>query len=558
MRQLKRTALPAAAVPAALLWGGLAMAQSAQTPASAASSPPAQGEVTQVVITGQRAALQSAQKIKQNSDEIVDSIVADDIGKLPDRSVTEVLQRIVGVTISHTITSNDPEHYSVEGSGVNIRGLSYVRSELNGRDSFSANGGRVLNFEDLTPELMAGVDVYKDPSAEQIEGGIGSLVNLRTAMPFDFTGQKVSISLSEGYSTLAGAKSPKVSGLYSNRWDLGSAGQFGALIDVAHSVSRTRTDALQVDPYFNIGSAARPQWVPEGADWRRVDFTNKRNGLYAALQWKQDDISSSLTYFKSRYDQEWDENAIFSQEATPYNITVDPGATYDSHGALVKGTIHDDADGGVNFGADTRVAKRKSDTQDISWNVNWKANNRWTFNTDLQVIKATTKDFDSTVATGIEMAKETLDLSGGMPKIAFDSSDLAALANPANYYWAFTRPRDSGTHRSAGHAAGVASARARRDLPHCQRSTGQRLSPRRSEADRGRDPLRRGATAPASGRRRQGDRAGSAGRGQEGRALRLERDAGARGARRREAHRPQQRGCRHGGGFQCPRGAGVQ
>ena len=415
------------------------MAQSAPTPASAASSPPEQGEVTQVVITGQRAALQSAQKIKQNSDEIVDSIVADDIGKLPDRSVTEVLQRIVGVTISHTISSNDPEHYSVEGSGVNIRGLSYVRSELNGRDSFSANGGRALNFEDVTPELMAGVDVYKNPSAEQIEGGIGGLVNLRTAMPFDFTGQKVSMSLSEGYSKLGGAKSPKVSGLYSNRWDLGSAGQFGALIDVAHSVSRTRTDAFQVDPYFDIGSASSPQWVPEGAEWRRVDFTNKRNGLYAALQWKKDDLSSSLTYFKSRYDQEWDENAIFSQEATPYNITVDPGATYDSHGALLKGTIRDDADGGVNFGADTRVAKRKSDTQDISWNVNWRANDRWTFNTDLQLIKATTKDFDSTVATGIEMAKETLDLSGGMPKISFDSSDLAALANPANYYWAFTQ-----------------------------------------------------------------------------------------------------------------------
>ena len=415
------------------------MAQSAPTPAPAASSPPTQDGVTQVVVTGQRAALQSAQKIKQDSDEIVDSIVAEDIGKLPDRSVTEVLQRIVGVTISHTIASNDPEHYSVEGSGVNIRGLTFVRSELNGRDSFSANGGRALNFDDVTPELMAGVDVYKNPSAEQIEGGIGGLVNLRTAMPFDFTGQKFSMSLSEGYSTLAGKKSPKISGLYSNRWDLGSAGQFGALIDLAHSVSKTRTDAFQVDPYFNVTSNGQSVWVPESASWRRVDFTNKRNGIYAALQWKKDQVSSSLTYFKSRYDQEWDENAIFTQASTPYNLTVDPGATYASNGVLLKGTLRDDTDGGLNFGADTRVAKRKSDTQDISWNVNWKASDRWAFDADLQLIKATTKDFDSTVATGVQMAKETLDLSGGMPNISFDSSDLAALANAANYYWAFTQ-----------------------------------------------------------------------------------------------------------------------
>ena len=458
MRHFKRTALSVAAAQAALLWSGVALAQSAPAPADAASAAPApataassaqapaaaspsptQDGVTQVVVTGQRAALQSAQKIKQNSDEIVDSIVAEDIGKLPDRSVTEVLQRIVGVSIGHLISNNDPEHYSVEGSGVNIRGLSYVRAELNGRDAFSANGGRSLNFEDVTPELMAGVDVYKNPSAEQIEGGIGGLVNLRTAMPFDFPGQKLSISASEGYSTLAGKTSPKISGLYSNRWDLGSAGQFGALIDLAHSVSKTRTDAFQVDPYFNVTSDGQSVWVPESASWRRVDFTNKRNGIYAALQWKKDTLSSSLTYFKSRYDQEWDENAIFTQASTPYNLTVDPGAKYGSNGVFLSGTLRDAADGGLNFGADTRVARRKSDTQDISWNVNWRASDRWNFNADLQLIKATTKDFDSTVATGVLMDKESLDLSGGMPRINFDATDLAALADPSHYYWAFTQ-----------------------------------------------------------------------------------------------------------------------
>ena len=81
------------------------MAQTASPPAAAASAAPAPDvATTTVVVTGQRAALQSAQKIKQNSDEIVDSIVADDIGKLPDRSVTEVLQRVVGVTIDRTMT----------------------------------------------------------------------------------------------------------------------------------------------------------------------------------------------------------------------------------------------------------------------------------------------------------------------------------------------------------------------------------------------------------------------------------------------------------------------
>ena len=66
-----------------------------------------------------------------------------------------------------------------------IRGLTFVRTEFNGRDSFSADGYRGLNFNDISPELMAGVDVYKNQTAEMVEGGIAGTVNLRTRLPLD-------------------------------------------------------------------------------------------------------------------------------------------------------------------------------------------------------------------------------------------------------------------------------------------------------------------------------------------------------------------------------------
>ena len=156
MRHFKQTTLSLAAAQALMVWALPAGAQTAAAPAAKSE------QLETVVVSGQRAALQSAQKIKQNSDEIVDSIVADDIGKLPDRSVSEVLQRIVGVTISR-VKNGDPNNFTVEGTGVMVRGLSYVRGELNGR-------GSPLSWEDVTPELVAGVDLYKNPSAEQIEG----------------------------------------------------------------------------------------------------------------------------------------------------------------------------------------------------------------------------------------------------------------------------------------------------------------------------------------------------------------------------------------------------
>jgi len=116
--------------------------------------------VEEVVVTGQRRSLQNAQDIKQFSEVVVDSISADDIGALPDRSVTESLQRVPGVAINRFQGSNDPDHFAAEGSGVVVRGLTYVRSELNGRDSFTANNGRGLSFADVPSELLGGVDVF--------------------------------------------------------------------------------------------------------------------------------------------------------------------------------------------------------------------------------------------------------------------------------------------------------------------------------------------------------------------------------------------------------------
>jgi outer membrane receptor for ferrienterochelin and colicin len=98
-----------------------------------------------IVVTGFKKSLESAQNIKRDADTFVDVITAEDIGALADRSVAEALQRVPGVNISRFEQRNDPDRFSVEGSGVIIRGLPFVRSELNGRDIFSANGGRELS-----------------------------------------------------------------------------------------------------------------------------------------------------------------------------------------------------------------------------------------------------------------------------------------------------------------------------------------------------------------------------------------------------------------------------
>ena len=117
-----------------------------------------ENELTEILVTGIRKALATSQEIKKESDTVVDSITATDIGAFPDKSVAEALQRMTGITVSRFAASGDTSHFSAEPSGVVVRGLPQVRSEFNGRDSFNANSSRGLSFGDVSPELMAGVD----------------------------------------------------------------------------------------------------------------------------------------------------------------------------------------------------------------------------------------------------------------------------------------------------------------------------------------------------------------------------------------------------------------
>ncbi|WP_051414062.1 TonB-dependent receptor [Pseudoxanthomonas suwonensis] len=397
-------------------------------------------ELETVQVQGIRASVMRAQDIKRDADTFVDSVTAQDIGALPDRSVTETLSRIPGVTIDRFLAVGDPEHFSAEGNGVQVRGLTQVRSELNGRDSFSASGGRGLSFQDVPSELLAGVDVYKNQTAEMIEGGLGGSVDLRTRLPFDFEGEKLAASFSANRGDFAKKTSPSASVLYSNRWNTG-AGDFGILVDLARSDLATRTDGMFVRPFFlNSNSDVDGDgsndalWVPRGADWRTLNYDRERSGAYLALQWRpNDDVEVVATAFQSSYNELWNEDAIFVDN-DPTQVLLDPGQPYQLDGNVVRSGRITQPDG-VPMGTDIRASNRRSKTTDFSAGLRWTVNDHVDLSTDLQYIKADTKSLDSTVALGLRMPYIDVDLGGGLPSIGVDQQ---FTANPANYYWGFT------------------------------------------------------------------------------------------------------------------------
>lgn len=331
-----------------------------------------------VIVTGVRKALESAARRKRNADTVVDTITATDIGAFPDKSVAEALQRVPGVTVIRSAAKDDVMHYSAEPSGVVIRGLQQVRSEFNGRDTFSATSGYGLSWNDISPELMAGVDTYKNQTAEMIEGGIAGTVNLRTRLPFDQAGQVFAVSATANYGDKSTQLTPEGSAVYSNRFHTG-IGEFGLLANVAYSHVNTNSRGVTLPRMMPFAAGTyedRMVYIPSGIGFSDTNYDRERFGISLAGQWKSNDgrLVATGQYNRSSYDTTWVEHQVLSywtwvDPANTNHSTVwtdptliapprGPGAdapdgtpfTFDKNGMFQTGTITGSR-GGWGFGA---------------------------------------------------------------------------------------------------------------------------------------------------------------------------------------------------------------
>jgi iron complex outermembrane recepter protein len=173
----------------------------------------------EIVVTGLRQSIESAEAIKKKSDNLVDSIVAEDVGKLPDNNVADALARVTGIMIRRD---------SGEANSVLIRGLPNIVTLLNGREVFTTFS-RFIALADIPANMLQRVDTYKTVGADQIEGGIAGLIDVRMRRPFDApAGLQLHTNIQGVYSDKSKKTDPDVGLTVSNHW-----GNFGALAGVS-------------------------------------------------------------------------------------------------------------------------------------------------------------------------------------------------------------------------------------------------------------------------------------------------------------------------------------
>ncbi|WP_336952763.1 TonB-dependent receptor [Sphingobium aromaticivastans] len=293
-----------------------ALAIVAGIPAHAQDAAQPADDSADIIVTGQRASLEAARNVKRNSDLVVDSIVAEDIGKLPDTSVASALQRVAGVQVLNGFNN--------EIQAPIIRGIGDILTTLDGREIFTGVG-RGFSFQDLPAEAIGGIDVYKSNSANLIEGGVAGVIDMKLQKPFNFNKGLTVAANGRAYRGTVSDKTSYTGGiLVSNRWDAGD-GEMGLLVDVSYGRNNfSRPISFNCDPRSsNHGPAGAANVVlPTCVGGLTDTGHNTRPQINAAFQWQ---ITPELQFYLdglyTGYRSTFATNFIFSDLFAGSSIT---------------------------------------------------------------------------------------------------------------------------------------------------------------------------------------------------------------------------------------------
>src|SRR3954467_3075663 len=330
-----------------------------QAPADPPPASPADEAMNEITVTGFRASLESAQSIKRDSVQVVDSVVAEDIGKLPDLSVAETSARIPGIQVIRV---------AGEASRVLMRGLPDFTTTYNGREIFTAET-RVVALQDFPSSNIASLEVFKTSTAELVEPGLAGLVNFRSPRPFDFKGLELSGSAWGLYTKQGNEFTPNFNLLATDRWDTGM-GDIGVLLNV----SMTEMQYLDSEP-SNTDFIADPNingTVTRFPDIQRLFYRSgnrKRPSANAAIQWK---VSPELEIYAEGLYQGF-RNEIDDRQM---EVPLYGGASYtnlvyrDNSNLLRSGTV---TDPGGNLFTFQGATYNRTDTEQYAVGARWES-----------------------------------------------------------------------------------------------------------------------------------------------------------------------------------------
>jgi iron complex outermembrane receptor protein len=320
------------------------------------------GDEEDIVVTGFRRSLENAVQEKKGRDQVVESISAEDIGKLPDASIAESIARLPGLT---------SQRVSGRSNSISIRGFSpdFSTTLLNGREQTSTGDNRAVEYDQYPSEVVSQVLIYKTPMARIVGQGLSGTVDLRTIRPLEYGKRVWSIGARGSYTDLgklnvdSNDKGYRVNFAYVDQW----SDMFG----VAFSASYT-DEPYQIQEFNSWGYPTDPGAAVIGGSKSYITSTQlQRLGLQGTLEFRPvQAFTTTLDVFYSDFKDDQIKRGIelpLWWGGAPLN----PGFTVED-GLVTSGTFRN-VEGVVRNDSFQRHAKLFS----IGWNGKYEGDNGW-------------------------------------------------------------------------------------------------------------------------------------------------------------------------------------
>lgn len=432
----------------ALAGAGSAFAQTATTtpePTTAQTdgtdpTDPTANEDVDIVVTGFRASLENAVAEKKNRDQVVESISAEDIGKLPDASIAESIARLPGLT---------SQRVSGRSNSISIRGFApdFSTTLLNGREQTSTGDNRAVEYDQYPAEIMSQVVVYKTGQANLVGQGLSGTVDLRTVRPLEYGRQAISIGARGTYADLgklnAGSrdKGYRVSGTYIDQFADDTIG-------IALSANYL-DEPYQIQEFNAWGYAGfNGQGVIGGSKSYVTSTRLKRLGLSGTLQYKPvDNLTVTVDGFYSDFNDDQLKRGIelplgygqaFNDPTQPQGVKLS-GTTANSDGFITSGTF-----GNVEGVVRNDAFERKAKLYAFGYNMAWRGDDGWNATLDASYSRTDREEIilESYAGTGYGQnvgAKDTIAFTSGKtgtrfsPTLNYSDPNLILLTDPLGW-----------------------------------------------------------------------------------------------------------------------------
>lgn len=367
-------------------------------PANAQTAAAPADDSQAIVVTGIRKGIQDAISAKKKSAQIIESVSAEDIGKLPDASIAESLARLPGIAAQRT---------NGRAQSLSIRGLGpdYTVTTLNGREQVSTNDNRSVEFDQYPSELISQVLVYKTPNASMINQGIAGTADLQTVRPLAYGKRTIAVNarreMNSEDAAIGGFKNT------GSRYSVTYIDQFmnkkvGLALGFAHTNSPYQVTKLEPwgDGDFPTCGACLPadqgKFILGGQKNAVQSSTLDRDGFMGVLEFKPMD---NLHITVDAYHSEFHELQSISRLEYPLAWganQLQPGYTtsgnYIDHGVFT----------GVKTVVENYANDRKAKIDSIGVNGIWDLNDEWSLTADASHQKMSRTDIilESTAGTG--------------------------------------------------------------------------------------------------------------------------------------------------------------